>query len=78
MTEERCDTEHYLRWGVNTDDTGGGVALLCNHPPSKCYRVFYWVSFIMSLAWHLSWDTLADGSFPCDKAVSSGGHDKRD
>jgi len=61
--------------GVNTDDMGGGVALLCNHPPSKCYSVFYWVSFSMSVARDLSWDALADASFLCNKAVSSGGHD---
>lgn len=57
---------------MNTDDMGRGVSLLCNHPPSKHYSVFYWVSFIMFLAWHLSWDALADASFPSDKAVSSG------
>jgi len=81
VREEKCDTDRTLSemgGGVNTDDMGRGVALLCNHPPSKHYSVFCWVSFIMSLAWHLSWDTLADASFPCDKAVSSGGHDKRD
>lgn len=72
------ETELYLRHIVNRDDMGRGGALLFNHPPSKCHRMFYWVSFVMPLAWHLSWDVLADASFPCCKAVCSGGHDKRD
>lgn len=78
VTEERCDTDRTLFEIGGEHIIWVGVLPCCvtPHPPNVV--VLCWVSFIMSLASHLSWDALADASFPCDKAVSSGGHDKRD
>lgn len=47
---------------VNRDVTG-----LCNRPPSKCHRMFYWV---FSCPEHgICDEVLADASIPCDKAA---------